>query len=78
MHVNQCDFKQAVWLNDRCGEGATEAVAYQTRVIIQTEQLRPFISPFRTKHAAQVKTYLTRERRLPSSLVDSMNLLILR
>jgi len=29
-----------------------EAVAYQTRVIIQTEQLRPFISPIQTKTKA--------------------------
>uniref|UniRef100_UPI000D07E11B MobV family relaxase n=1 Tax=Chlorogloea sp. CCALA 695 TaxID=2107693 RepID=UPI000D07E11B len=76
MHVNQCNFKQAVaWLNDRLGESATlEAVTYQTRVIIQTEQLQPFIAP--TPDAdkwQQVKTYLTRERRLPSSLVDNLH-----
>lgn len=76
MHVNQCDFNQAVaWLNDRCGEGATlEAVAYQTRVIIQTEQLRPFIPPVQDEDKwQQVKAYLTRERRLPSSLVDNLH-----
>jgi 5S rRNA maturation endonuclease (ribonuclease M5) len=76
MHVNGCDFKQAIaWLNDRLGESATlEAVTHQTRVIIQTQQLRPFIPP--TPNAdkwQQVKTYLTRERRLPSSLVDSLH-----
>lgn len=76
MHVNQCDFQQAVaWLNDRLGEGATiDAVAYQTRVIIQTEQPQPFISPTPNVDKWQiVKTYLTRERRLPSSLVDHLH-----
>ncbi len=75
MHVNGCDFKQAVaWLNDRLGESATlVAVTYQTRVIIQTEPVPKLIPP--TPDAdkwQQVKTYLTRERRLPSSLVDQL------
>ena len=76
MHVNQCDFKQAVaWLNDRLGESATlEAVTYQTREIIQTEQPHPFIAPTPNVDKWQfVKTYLTRERRLPSSLVDQLH-----
>jgi 5S rRNA maturation endonuclease (ribonuclease M5) len=76
MHVNQCNFKQAVaWLNDRMGESATlEAVTYQTREIIQTEQPHPFIAPTPNADKWQlVKTYLTRERRLPSSLVDNLH-----
>ena len=76
MHVNQCDFKQAVaWLNDRLGEGVTlQAATYKTREIIQTEQLHPFISPEPDENKWQsVKTYLTRERRLPSSLVDNLH-----
>ncbi len=76
MHVNQCDFKQAIaWLNDRLGESATlEAVTYQTKVIIQTEQPHPFIPPTPSADKwQQVKTYLTRERRLPSSLVDNLH-----
>jgi 5S rRNA maturation endonuclease (ribonuclease M5) len=76
MHVNHCDFKQALaWLNDSVGEGATlQATTYKTRDIIQTEQLRPFIAP--TPDADKwliVKTYLTRERKLPSSLVERMH-----
>jgi hypothetical protein len=76
MHVNSSDFKQAVaWLNDCFGEGATlTAATYKTKEIIQTEQLRPFIPP--TPDVDKwllVKTYLTRERRLPSSLVDSLH-----
>jgi 5S rRNA maturation endonuclease (ribonuclease M5) len=76
MHVNSCDFKQAVaWLNDRLGEGATlEAVTYQTRVIIQTEQPRPFIPPTPDVDKwQQVRRYLKSERRLPSSLVDNLH-----
>ena len=76
MHVNGCDFKQAVaWLNDRLGEGVTlTATTYKTREIIQTEQLRPFIPPVQDESKWQiVKTYLTRERRLPSSLVDHLH-----
>jgi 5S rRNA maturation endonuclease (ribonuclease M5) len=76
MHVNGCDFKQAIaWLNDRLGEGATlTAATYKTKEIIQTEQSRPFISPVQDDSQwQQVKTYLTRERRLPSSLVDSLH-----
>ena len=75
-HVNQYDFKQAVaWLNDRFGEGATlTAATYKTREIIQTEQLRPFIPPVQDQSKwQQIKTYLTRERRLPSSLVDNLH-----
>jgi 5S rRNA maturation endonuclease (ribonuclease M5) len=76
MHVNQCDFKQAVvWLNDRLGEGATlEAVTYKTREILQTEAPRPFVSPEPDESKwQQVKTYLTRERRLPSNLVERLH-----
>ncbi|MCY7284793.1 MAG: DUF3991 domain-containing protein, partial [Cyanobacteria bacterium CAN_BIN43] len=76
MHVNSCNFKQAIaWLNDRLGESATlEAVTYQTKVIIQTEQPYPFIPPTPdTDKWQQVKTYLTRERRLPSALVDQLH-----
>ena len=76
MHVNQCNFKRAIaWLNDRLGESATlEAVTYKTREIIQTEQPHPFIAPTPNADKWQaVKTYLTRERRLPSSLVDQLH-----
>lgn len=76
MHVNECDFKQALaWLNDRFGEVATlTATTYKTREIIQTEQLQPFMTPNQEEDKwLLVKTYLTRERRLPSSLVDSLH-----
>lgn len=76
MHVNQCNFKVAVaWLNDRFGERATlEAVSYQTRAIIQTQPVPQFTPPVPDESKWQeVKTYLTRERRLPSSLVDNLH-----
>lgn len=76
MHVNQCDFKQAVaWLNDRLGEGVTlEAVTYQTRVIIQTEQPRSFLPPTPDEDKWQiVRRYLLSERKLPSGLVDRLH-----
>ncbi len=76
MHINQCNFKQAVaWLNDRFGEGVTlQAATYKTKEVIQTEQLRQFVPPTLSEDKwQQVKTYLTRERRLPSSLVDSLH-----
>ena len=76
MHVNQCDFKQAVaWLNDRFGEGVTlQAATCKTKEIIQTEQLRSFIPPTIDESKwQQVRAYLTRERRLPSRLVDQLH-----
>ena len=76
MHVTECDFQQAVaWLNDRFGEGATlEAVTYKTREIIQTEPVLLFTPPVpeESKWLA-VRKYLTRSRKLPSSLVDSLH-----
>jgi 5S rRNA maturation endonuclease (ribonuclease M5) len=76
MHVNQCDFKQAVaWLNDRLGEGAMlQATSYHVRKVAQSEPVPKFTSPIQESSQWQiVKTYLTRERRLPSSLVDNLH-----
>ena len=76
MHLNQCDFKQAVtWLHDRFGEGATiDAVTYKTRKIIQEKPVLKFTPPVPEQDKWQeVKKYLTRTRKLPSSLVDSLH-----
>ncbi len=76
MHVSECDFKQSVaWLNDRFGEGLTlEAVTYKTREIIQTEPVHEFTPPIPEQNRWQaVRKYLTRERKLPSGLVDSLH-----
>lgn len=76
MHVNECDYKQAVaWLNDSFGEGATlEAVTYKAREIIQTELIPQFTPPVIEESKWQaVRKYLTRTRLLPSGLVDSLH-----
>ncbi|WP_144874948.1 MobV family relaxase, partial [Hyella patelloides] len=75
MHVNEYDYKQSVaWLGDRFGETATiEAVNYKTKNIIQTEPVREFVPPVRAQEKWQkVKQYLTRDRKLPSTLVDKL------
>ena len=76
MHVNQSDYKQSVaWLGDRFGETATiEAANYKTKNIIQTEPVREFVPPVRAQEKWQkVKQYLTRDRKLPSGLVDKLH-----
>lgn len=76
MHISECDFKQAVtWLHDRFGEGATiEAVSYKTREIIQEKPVLEFTPPVRNESLWEdVKKYLTRTRKLPSGLVDSLH-----
>ncbi len=76
MHVNQCDFKQAVgWLNDSFGESAMlTAVTYHAREIIQSEHLLQFVPPVQdSSNWQQVRSYLTRERRLPSAMVDALH-----
>ena len=76
MHLNQCDFKQAVtWLHDRFGEGATlEAVTYKTRKIIQEKPRLKFTPPVPEESKWQgVKKYLTRSRKLPSGLIDDLH-----
>ncbi len=76
MHVTEGDFQQAVaWLNDRFGEGATlEAVTYKTREIIQTSPVPKFTPPVPEESKWQaVKKYLTKVRKLPSGLVDSLH-----
>jgi len=76
MHVNSSDFKQAVvWLNDRFGEGAMlTATSYHAREIAKTEPVTKFTPPVQEESKwQQVKTYLTRERRMPSSLVEHLH-----
>jgi hypothetical protein len=47
MHMNQCNFNQAVtWINDRLGESATlTATTYHTKEIIRSETLKQFVKP---------------------------------
>ena len=76
MHVNECNYKQSVaWLSDRFGESAAlEAVTYKTREIIRTEPVIEFTPPV-PEHSKwqRVKQYLTRERMLPSGLVNRLH-----
>ncbi|MGB5709597.1 MAG: MobV family relaxase, partial [Waterburya sp.] len=76
MHINECDFKQAVvWLSDRFGEGETiEAVTFKAREIIKTEPVPEFTPPAVEESKWQfVKKYLTQQRKLPSRLIDQLH-----
>jgi 5S rRNA maturation endonuclease (ribonuclease M5) len=76
MHVNECDYKQSVaWLSDRFGSSATiAAVTYKTQEIIKTEAVQEFMPPVPELSKWQgVKQYLTRQRLLPSGLVDRLH-----
>ena len=76
MHVNQCDFKQAVaWLFDRSGESAMlTATSYHVREIAQSEPVPKFTPPVQDADKwHQVRSYLTSERRLPSAVVDDLH-----
>jgi len=76
MHMNQCNFNQAVtWINDRLGESATlTATTYHTKEIIRSETLKQFVKPVEnSSHWDKVRGYLTRERRLPSAAVDALH-----
>ena len=76
MHINECDYKQSVaTLCDRFGESAAlEAATYKTREIIKTEAVREFVPPVLEPNKWQkVRKYLTRERKLPSGLVDRLH-----
>jgi len=76
MRVNDCNFKQALaWLNDRLGESVTlTAATYHTREIIKSETLKQFVKPVEnSSHWDKVRSYLTRERRLPSAAVDALH-----
>ncbi len=76
MQINQCNFNQAVaWLSDRLGESATLiATTYHTREIIKSEPLEPFMKPVENQNYwQQVRSYLIRERRLPSAVIDDLH-----
>lgn len=80
MHVNQCNFQQAVvWLHERFGEvGAIRAaIAFAptvTTLIIQSEPRTPFTLPVedKTKWKA-VEHYLTQKRGIPEDFVQVLH-----
>lgn len=76
MRVNDCNFKQALaWLNDRFGESAMLiATSYHAREIALNEPVQQFTPPVQEQGKwQQVRSYLTRERRLPSAVVDTLH-----
>ena len=76
MRVNDCLFNPAVaWLNDRFGESAMlQATSYHVREIALTEPVPKFTPPVQEQGKwQQVRSYLFRERRLPSAVVDALH-----
>jgi hypothetical protein len=80
MHVNDCNFRQAIaWLNDRFGEaGASRAAIAQaqkvTAEIIQVEPRPQFTLPVEDKTLWQpVSNYLTQKRGIPSNFVEVLH-----
>jgi len=80
MHVNGCNFKQAIaWLNDRFGEeGMQRAVANRAKIraseIVEKEPTPQFIQPQPEESQWDaVYKYLTIKRGLPENLVDYLH-----
>lgn len=80
MHVNGCNFKEAIsWLNDRFGEEgmfkATRAYAEnQATLIAQFEPHKEFTPPATDESQwTAVERYLTQERGLPKNLVQHLH-----
>lgn len=80
MHVQGCEFKQAVaWLHDRFGEsGMLRAVTHLTKEratqIAQTEPAPKFVPPIPDESRWQgVQRYLTQERKLPESWIKGLH-----
>lgn len=79
MHVNNCDFKEAIaWLSDRFGESGVMRAAIartQSEVIkIAQQQPRPEFAPPPTDSSQwlSVHSYLTKKRGLPNNLVTAL------
>ncbi|MHC5771414.1 MAG: MobV family relaxase [Nostoc sp.] len=80
MHVNQCNFRQAVvWLDERFGEAGVEraAIAHvknRAADIIQTEPRPQFTPPVEDKaNWSAVERYLTQKRGIPSDCVQMLH-----
>ncbi|MEO0838439.1 MAG: MobV family relaxase [Cyanobacteria bacterium J06643_5] len=77
MHVNGCNFKQAIaWLNDRFGEeGMQRTVTHRAKIraseIVKEEPAPQFIQPRASESQWNaVYKYLTIKRGLPENIVD--------
>jgi len=80
MHVNGCEFKEAVaWLNDRFGEeGMQRAAAHrakiQANVEVKQEPAQRFVKPrVDVSQWNAVYNYLTIKRGLPENLVNALH-----
>lgn len=80
MHVNGCNFKQAIaWLNDRFGEeGMQRTVTHRAKIraseIVEKEPAPQFIPPPRNESQWDaVYNYLTIKRGLPENLVNYLH-----
>ncbi|MHC5917720.1 MAG: MobV family relaxase, partial [Nostoc sp.] len=80
MHVNNCNFRQAVvWLHERFGEAGVEraAIAHvknRAADIIQTEPRTPFQLPVEEKSKwSSVSNYLTQKRGIPENFVELLH-----
>ena len=80
MHVNGCNFKQAIaWLNDRFGEeGMQRTVTHRAKIraseIVEKEPAQRFIQPRESENQWDaVYNYLTIKRGLPENIVDSLH-----
>ncbi|MEM9925041.1 MAG: MobV family relaxase [Cyanobacteria bacterium P01_D01_bin.50] len=80
MHVNGCNFKQAIaWLNDRFGEeGMQRTVTHHAKIraseIVEKEPAPQFIQPRASESQWDaVYNYLTIKRGLPENLVDYLH-----
>lgn len=80
MHVNGCNFQQAVaWLGDRFGESGmigavTNHALFQAQQIALLEPVPKFIPPEPDEKGWQaVQHYLTKERKLPENLVQALH-----
>ncbi|HEY9799865.1 MAG TPA: MobV family relaxase [Leptolyngbyaceae cyanobacterium] len=79
MHVNNCNFRQAVvWLHERFGEAGVEraAIAHAKKAavdIIQAERSPQFTPPVENKaNWPAVERYLTQQRGIPSDCVQML------
>ncbi|MHC5917867.1 MAG: plasmid recombination protein, partial [Nostoc sp.] len=80
MHVNNCNFRQAVvWLDERFGEAGVERAAIAksrqvTAEIIQLEPRTPFQLPVEEKSKwSSVSNYLIQKRGIPENFVELLH-----
>lgn len=79
MHVNDCDFKEAVaFLNDRFGEekmlaSVTHHARDNAKYIVKSESIQQFKPAIDINNWQQIQNYLTSNRGLPQTLVEKLH-----